>query len=563
MKVNMNEKPWLVHYPEGVPHIINPDRYASLPSFLEDCFQKYSPIPAFENMSVGLTYQQIDKLSLQFAAYLQSLGLQKGDRIAIQMPNILQYPVAMFGALRAGLIVVNTNPLYTEREMEHQFKDSGATAIVILANFASKLQSILPNTNIKHIIITQIGDLLGFKGVIVNAVVKYIKKMIPPYRLPQAISLTKALSAGEKLTLSKPEIVPTDIAFLQYTGGTTGVSKGAILTHGNILANIEQNLAWMKVSLKEKQEIVCSPLPLYHIFSMTVNCFTLMSIGAYNVLITNPKDMRAFMKEMLSHRFSVLTGVNTLFNAMMNQPEFEKIDFSNMRAIVAGGMALQLPVYERWLQLTGKSILQGYGLTETSPVVACNALKGTIKPDTIGLVFPSTELKIMDDDGEELPQGEAGEICVRGPQVMQGYWQRDDETQKVFHEDGWFKTGDIGIIDQDGFVKIVDRKKDMILVSGFNVYPNEVEDVLAAHPKVLEVAAIGVPDMYSGEAVKVCIVRKDATLTVEEVKEHCKKNLTNYKLPKYVEFRAELPKTNVGKILRRALREEKKVETLA
>ncbi|MCS7005551.1 MAG: AMP-binding protein [Cytophagales bacterium] len=559
MSVNLNEKPWLAHYPEGVPATINPDRYSSIAAFLEDCFEKYGNILAFENMGVALTYSEIEKLSRQFAAYLQSIGLKKGDRIAIQLPNLLQYPVAMFGALRAGLIVVNTNPLYTEREMEHQFKDSGAVAIVILANFASKLQAILPNTNIKHIIITEIGDLLGVKGYLVNAVVKYIKKMVPSYELPTAVSFKKALSQGAKQTFQKVSIQNTEIAFLQYTGGTTGVSKGAILTHRNILANIEQNLAWMQVTLKEKQEIVCSPLPLYHIFSLTVNCFTLMSIGAHNVLITNPKDMRSFMKEMLSHRFSVFTGVNTLFNAMMNQPEFEKIDFSNMRAIVAGGMALQLPVYERWLKLTGKHILQGYGLTETSPVVACNPLKGYIKPDTIGLVFPSTELKIMDDDGEELPHGEAGEICVRGPQVMQGYWQRPDETQKAFHEGGWFKTGDIGLIDNEGFVKIVDRKKDMILVSGFNVYPNEIEDVLAAHPKVLEVAAIGVPDNYSGEAVKVCIVRKDTSLTAEEVKEYCKKYLTSYKIPKYVEFKAELPKTNVGKILRRALREEAQV----
>ncbi len=552
----MSRYSWLRHYPSGVPHEINPDRYSSLVALLDEIFARYSKEKSFECMGKFLTYAEVDLLSTQFAAYLQSIGLKKGDRIAIQMPNLLQYPVAMFGALKAGLVVVNTNPLYTPREMQYQFKDSGAKAIVILANFASKLQSIIRDTDIRHVIITEIGDMHPFpKRLIINAVVRYIKKMVPAFSIPGAISFRAALKKGASVKFQKVELQGSDLAYLQYTGGTTGVSKGAMLTHRNMIANLEQNSAWMGGKLRERQEVVVTALPLYHIFSLTVNCWTMMKIGSHILLITNPKDMKGFLREISQYPFTIITGVNTLFNAMMNHPDFSKVDFSSLHISIGGGMAVQRAVAERWKEFTGCTLLEGYGLTETSPVLTCNPLDGTEKQGTIGLVFPSTEMKIVDEQGNDLPDGQAGEIVVRGPQVMKGYWQKPEETAQAFLEGGWFKTGDIGVL-QDGWFRIVDRKKDMILVSGFNVYPNEIEDVIAKHVKVLEVAAVGVPDERSGEVVKVFVVKKDESLSEPELMEYCRRELTSYKCPKYIEFRKELPKTNVGKILRRALKEE-------
>lgn len=552
----MEQHHWVKNYPTGVQAEINPDRYSSLLELFDESFKQYGSKVAYECMGGTITFAQLDEMTKRFAAFLQTkVGLKPGDRIAIQLPNLLQYPVAMFGALRAGLIVVNTNPLYTEREMLHQFNDSGAKAIVILANFASKLQTILPKTSIKTVILTEIGDLLGFpKSLIVNTVVRYVKKMVPAYSLPNAIPFGKALSVAANQF--KPVTVKsTDIAFLQYTGGTTGVSKGAVLTHRNIIANLEQNSEWMKPKLEPGKEVIVTPLPLYHIFSLTVNCMTMMKIGAKNILITNPRDLPAFIKELKKQPFTVLTGVNTLFNGLLNHPDFASVDFSSLKLTIGGGMAVQQAVALKWQKVAGVPLVEGYGLTETAPVLCCNPLDGTEQIGSIGLPFPSTDVKIMDDDGQEVPIGERGEICAKGPQVMSGYWQKEEETAKVFHPDGWFKTGDIGIMEETGFVRIVDRKKDMILVSGFNVYPNEVEDVVAMHPKVLEVAAVGVADDKSTEAVKIFVVKKDASLTVDELKEFCKENLTGYKVPKHYEFRDELPKTNVGKILRRMLKE--------
>ncbi len=552
----MKEHPWYSKYPKGIPKTIDPEHETSV-EFFRDCVRKFSDSPAFENMGKQLTYSQLDVLSSQFAAFLQtSAGLEKGDRIAIQMPNLLQYVVVMFGALKAGLVVVNTNPLYTPREMKHQFKDSGASAIVILANFAHNLEKILPETAIKTVVITEIGDMMdGFKKTIVNFVVKYLKGMVPKYRIKQAITFTKAMELGTNSTFSTPPIESGDIAFLQYTGGTTGVSKGAMLTHRNIIANMEQICAWFNPKVTIGNEIVVTPLPLYHIFALTVNCLAMMKAGARNVLITNPRDLPAFVKELKKHPCTVLTGVNTLFNALLNHPGFEKLDFSSLKVVVGGGMAVQKSVALKWKEVTGGPLVEGYGLTEASPVLTCNPITGDEVLGSIGMPVPSTEVSIFDEEGNELPVGEVGELYARGPQVMAGYWQRPAETEKTMHGD-WLKTGDMAVASEDGFFTIVDRKKDMILVSGFNVYPNEVEDVVASHPKVLEVAAVGIPDEKSNEAVKLFIVKKEPTLTKKEVEAFCKENLTGYKRPKIIEFRTELPKTNVGKILRRKLKEE-------
>ncbi|MDQ6479011.1 AMP-binding protein [Dyadobacter sp. LHD-138] len=553
--------PWLKHYTPGVPYEIDPEAYSSLVELIETGFRLYKDRSAYANMGKELTYGTLDELSRNFASYLQSLGLQKGDRIAIQMPNLLQYPVVMFGALRAGLIIVNTNPLYTPREMQHQFKDSGVKAIVILANFASHLEKIVANTEIKHVVITEIGDMLGFpKKLIVNAVVKYIKKMVPAYHIAGAVSFQKALSIGTGLTYEKPAVSNADIAFIQYTGGTTGVSKGALLTHRNLIANVEANSAWLKPIMSDMEApVFVAALPLYHVYALTVNALSGIKIGAMNVLITNPRDMNAFIADLKKYKINVFTGVNTMFNGLMNNPKFSEVDFSQLKATSAGGMALQKIVAERWLAATGCPATEGYGLSETSPVLSSNLLVGENRIGTIGIPWPSTALRILRENGTWADTSEVGEICASGPQVMLGYFNRPDETaQVIFEQDGmrWFKTGDLGFEDADGYFKIVDRKKDMILVSGFNVYPNELEDVVAQCPGVLEVACVGIPDDKSGELVKLFIVKKDPELTEETVRAFCKENLTAYKCPKKIEFRTELPKTNVGKILRRALREE-------
>lgn len=555
----MKDFPWLRHYPEGIPHKINADKYNSLVDLFEEACEKYGDMPAFENMGVSMSFSKVNDLSADFAAYLQNdLGLKKGSKIALQMPNLLQYPVVMFGALRAGLVVVNTNPLYTAREMEHQFKDSGAVAIIILANFAHHLEKILSNTSIKTVIITEIGDFLGgAKGWITNIVVKHVKKMVPSYHLPQAKKLKDTLVKGDRLKYRRPEISNTDVAYLQYTGGTTGVSKGAMLTHRNLIANMEQISAWMLPKLFEREETVITALPLYHIFALTVNCWAMLKIGAKNILITNPRDMPGFIKELKKHPFTVITGVNTLFNGLLNNAEFKNVPFNHLKVAVGGGMAIQKAVAKKWEEVTGISLAEGYGLSETSPVLTCNPIDGTERIGTIGIPLPGTEIVILSEEGEEVKTGEPGEICALGPQVMPGYWNREDETRNVFFN-GYFKTGDIGIINEDGFITIVDRKKDMINVSGFNVYPNEIEDIISGHPKVLEVAAIGIADDKSNEVVKVFIVKKDESLTAEEIKLFCKENMTGYKLPRQVEFRKELPKSNVGKILRKVLREEVK-----
>lgn len=552
----MQEHPWFNFYPNTVPREVDVHAYRSVVDLFEESVQKYQSTVAYECMGKQLTFSQLDKMSRGFAAYLQhDLKMKKGDRIGIQMPNVLQYPVVMFGALRAGLIVVNVNPLYTASEMKHQYSDAGVDAIVILANFAHNLQKIRKDLPVKHIIITEIGDLLGgIKGTVVNLVVKHIKKMVPRYRIDGALKLNDVLRKAIGRDLTKVEVASSDVAFLQYTGGTTGVSKGAELSHGNIVANMQQISAWMKPKLREREEIVITALPLYHIFALTVNCLSMLKIGAHNVLITNPRDMPAFCKEMSKHRFTVFLGVNTLFNGLLNNEAFQKLDFSGLKVSVGGGMAVQKAVAERWERVTGCPLAEGYGLTETSPVVSCNPIDGTHRLGTIGLPVPNTEVKVVDDEGNDLPEGEKGELCVRGPQVMKRYWNRPEETQNVFLED-WFKTGDIAIIDQDGFVKIVDRKKEMILVSGFNVYPNEVENVIGSHGKVLEVGVIGMPDPNSTERVVAYVVPKDKSVTSAEIIAHAKQQLTNYKVPKEVYFVDELPKSNVGKILRRIVKE--------
>ena len=550
------EKIWLKNYPKEVPAEVDLSAYSSLYDIYEESIRLFGNKKAFTNMDVSLTFSELDRLVDQFASFLQNeLKLKKGDRIAIQMPNVLQFPVVAFAALRCGLTIVNTNPLYTAKEMQHQFKDSGAKAIVILANYGHNLEQILKETEIESIVVTEIGDLFPTpKRILVNAVVKYIKKMVPSFNLPQAYSFRQAIELGAMKPSQKVPCQPNDIAFLQYTGGTTGVAKGAMLLHSNVLANVVQIRQWMKPKLLEGQEIAVAALPLYHIFALTLNCLGLLRYGAENVLITNPRDIPAFIKDLKKRPVSILAGVNTLFNALMNHPDFGTIDFKSMKVSVAGAMTLQKPVAEKWIAQTKSLIIEGYGLTEASPVVCCNPIDGTDKVGTIGLPFPSTDVKLVNDDDQEVAMGEPGELLCKGPQVMAGYWKRDDETAKVL-KDGWLRTGDIAVVDEQGFFKIVDRKKDMILVSGFNVYPNEVEEAIASHPGVLEVAAIGVPDDKSGEIVKAVVVKKDPNLTADEVIAHARITLTNYKVPRLVEFRTELPKTNVGKILRRALRD--------
>jgi long-chain acyl-CoA synthetase len=551
------ERPWLASYPAGVPQQIDPDEYPSIVSVLQSSLEKYRDRPAFSNMGRSITYAEVDKYSRQFAAYLLGeLKLKKGDRVAIMMPNCLQYPIAIFGVLRAGLTVVNTNPMYTARELKHQLVDSGASAILVFDNFAKTVQDVVPETSVKQVITTGLGDLLPFpKGAIINFVLKYVKKMVPEYDIPGAVRFKNTLTLGQMHTLPTIDIAPQDIAFLQYTGGTTGVAKGAMLTHRNLVSNMLQSHAWISANTKEGSEIIITALPLYHIFALTANCLVFMKLGGQNHLITNPRDMPGFVKELSAIPFTAITGVNTLFNGLLNTPGFDKIDFSHLRLTLGGGMAVQRAVAERWKKATGCTLVEAYGLTETSPAACMNPLDLPEYNGAIGLPIPSTDACLKDEENRVLPQGEVGELCIKGPQVMKGYWQRPEETAHSIDSDGWLHTGDIARVDENGFFYIVDRKKDMILVSGFNVYPNEVEDVIAMMPGVLEVAAVGVPDDKSGEAVKVVIVKKDPNLTAEQVKAHARENLTGYKQPKFVEFRTELPKTNVGKILRRELRD--------
>jgi long-chain acyl-CoA synthetase len=550
-----NTRPWLAKYPSGIPANINPDEYATLIDLFEETFKKFAKYPAFTCMGKTMRFDELDKYSRQFAAYLHSRGLEPGDKIALMMPNLLQYPIALFGALRAGLIVVNTNPLYTPREMKQQFADSGAKAIVICENFAANLEKILPETNIKTVIITSIGELLGpFKGFIVDFVVRYIKRMVPKYHLSNTVSMKEAILQGAKFTIRPFSSHGDDTILLQYTGGTTGIAKGAMLTNRNLVANMLQIRAVMRFMLKDGEEIALSPLPMYHIFAFSVNCLALMSIGTHTVLVTNARDLPSVMKEFKKHKISIVTGVNTLFNALLNQPRFAALDFSHLKVTVGGGMAIQRSVAERWQRMTGCPLSEGYGMTETSPVVSVNPIDGSGRIGTIGLPVPSTDVRVADEQGQAVALGEVGELQVKGPQVMKGYYNRPDETAKIFR-DGWLCTGDMALEQEGGYFQIVDRKKDMINVSGFNVYPNEIEDVLSAHPKVLEAAVIGVPDEKSGELAKAFIVKKDNSLTASELLDYARENLTGYKVPKEIEFRNELPKTNVGKILRRALRE--------
>jgi long-chain acyl-CoA synthetase len=555
------ERIWLKQYPAGVPADIDVTLYPSLVELLEESFTKFRDRKAFICMDKAITYGELDAMSTALAAYLQGLGLKKGARVAIMMPNVLQNPIASAAILRAGYAVVNVNPLYTPRELEHQLKDSGAEAIVILENFASTLEKVLPRTAVRHIVLGTMGDLLGFKGLIVNFVVRKVKKMVPAFSLPGAVAFNDALAAGRKRTFNKPVITGDDVAFLQYTGGTTGVSKGATLLHRNILANVLQNDAWLQPALRkppvtDDMLIVCA-LPLYHIFALTA-CFLLaVRAGGCNLLIPNPRDIPAFIKELKKYKVNSFPAVNTLYNALVNHPDFKQVDFSMLKTCFGGGMAVQKPVADKWLEVTHCPLSEGYGLSETSPTLTCNPADIDRFTGSIGIPVPSTYISIRDDDNNEVPLGQPGEICAKGPQVMAGYWNRPDETAKVMTADGYFRTGDIGIMAPDGFIKIVDRKKDMILVSGFNVYPNEVEEVIASHPGVLECAVIGVPDEKSTEAVKVFVVKRDPNLTAQDVIKFAHEQLTNYKVPKYVEFRTELPKTNVGKILRRELRDEK------
>ncbi|PWU17612.1 MAG: long-chain-fatty-acid--CoA ligase [Bdellovibrio sp.] len=552
-------RPWLSSYPPEVNTDIDFGTYSSVLSFMHESFGKFPSRSAFTNMGTTLTFTEIDQLSSHFASFLQNeLGLRKGDRIALQLPNLLQFPIALFGAMKAGLVVVNTNPLYTPKEMLHQFNDAGAKAVVILANYANHLEAILKQTSVESVIVTEVGDLLSFpKNLVVNLAVKYLKKMVPPFHLPTAYSFNQALALGQKRPPKEADLSLQDLAFLQYTGGTTGVAKGAMLTHRNVVANALQISEWMKPLLRPGEETVITALPMYHIFSLTVNLLSFMKYGGHSVLITNPRDIPAFIQTLRHTSFTAMTGVNTLFNALMNHPDFSKIDFSRCKLSVAGAMALQTTVAQRWFEKTRSPIFEGYGLTEASPVLCCNPIAGGNDiVGTIGLPLPSTWIRIIDEEGRDVPIGQAGELVAKGPQVMTGYYQRPDETALVMMDGGWLRTGDIAVMQDGGFFRLVDRKKDMILVSGFNVYPNEVEEAIASHPGVLEVAVIGVPDEHSGEAVKAFVVKKDPLLTAEEVIEHAKKSVTGYKAPKTVEFRSELPKTNVGKILRRALREK-------
>ncbi|ELH4235311.1 long-chain-fatty-acid--CoA ligase FadD [Vibrio fluvialis] len=552
------DKPWLSRYPSDVPETINPDQYLSLVEMFEQSVHKYADQPAFINMGSVMTFRKLEERSRAFAAYLQNeLKLKKGDRVALMMPNLLQYPVALFGILRAGMIAVNVNPLYTPRELEHQLNDADARAIVIVSNFANTLEQIVANTQVKHVVLTSLGQMLPrAKGTLVDFVVKYVKGMVPKYDLPGAISMRKALHKGRRLQYVKPFMSGEDIAFLQYTGGTTGVAKGAILTHRNMVANVLQAKGAYGPVLREGRELVVTALPLYHVFALTVNCLLFIEMGGSNLLITNPRDIPGFVKELQKHPFTAITGVNTLFNALVNNEDFHELNFANMKLSVGGGMAVQRAVAEKWKKITGVHLLEGYGLTECSPLVTGNPYDLTDYSGAIGLPVPSTEVRIVDDEGNVLNYDQTGELQVRGPQVMQGYWQRPEATKEVINEEGWLSTGDIVRFDENGMIYIVDRKKDMILVSGFNVYPNEIEDVVALHGKVLEVAAIGQPHEVSGEVVKIYVVKRDPSLTKDELITHCRKHLTGYKVPKLIEFREELPKTNVGKILRRVLREE-------
>jgi long-chain acyl-CoA synthetase len=556
------DKFWLKAYQQGVPAEIDPTQYTSLTHLLEESFRKYADRPAYACMGKSMTYAELDRQSQHMAAWLQSRGLAHGARVALMMPNVLQYPVAMAAVLRAGCTIVNVNPLYTPRELQHQLIDSGAEAIVVLENFAHTVEQVVAHTSIKHIVVASMGDLLGtLKGAIVNLVVRKVKKMVPHYALPGAIGFNRMLALGARMQLAPVATGPDDIAFLQYTGGTTGVAKGAVLLHRNVIANVLQNEAWLKPTLDklpagQQLQFVCA-LPLYHIYALTICALMGPRTGGMNLLIPNPRDIPGFVKELSKYRIHILPAVNTLYNALLNNPDFAKLDFSSFLVCNGGGMAVQKAVAEKWLKLTGTPIIEGYGLSETSPVVTANRCDITEFTGTIGLPIPSTEVKILDDAGDEVPFGQPGEIAVRGPQVMAGYWQRDDETARCMTADGFFKTGDIGIMDERGYTRIVDRKKDMIIVSGFNVYPNEVEDVVATHPGVFEVACVGVPDEHSGEAVKLFVVRRDPSLTAQDLMAFCKQNLTGYKRPKLIEFRDSLPKTNVGKILRRELRDEK------
>ncbi len=561
------DKVWLTNYPPGMPAEVDINAYASLKEVVEQSCRRFSELIAYSNMGVTMTYRELDEASREFAAYLQkSLGLRNGDRVAIMMPNLLQYPVALFGVLRAGLVVVNVNPQYTASELEHQLKDSGAGVIVVLENFAHTLQEVLERNPTLHmtVITTEVGDMFPVvKELVTNVVVKYVKKMVPQWHIAQVTEFNAALRAGRSQTLDDAALTHDDVAFLQYTGGTTGVAKGAILTHGNLVANVQQLSAWIARDLQDGKETLITPLPLYHVFALT-STLVFMKIGAHNVLITNPRDLPAFIHELKRTRFTAMIGVNTLFNALLNTPEFAQVEVHGLKLACAGGMAVQRAVAEKWKQVTGVPIVEAYGLTETSPAATANALDIKDWTGTIGMPIPSTEAAVLDDDDKELPIGEVGEICIRGPQVMRGYWNRPDETQKVFTSDGWFRTGDMGFMDERGYFKITDRKKDMIIVSGFKVFPNQIEDVVMLHAGVLEVAAVGAVDPKSGEIVRIVVVKRDATLTEEILIEHCKKHLTGYKIPKIVEFRTEpLPKSNIGKILRRQLREAPRADSNA
>ncbi|WP_337181240.1 long-chain fatty acid--CoA ligase [Shinella sp.] len=549
---------WLASYPEGMAREIAPLRHASIGALVESCCAEFADRPAFTSMGKTLTFRDFDTASARVAAWLQARGLEKGDRVAVMMPNILQNPVIIFGILRAGLVVVNVNPLYTPRELEHQLKDAGAKALFVLENFAGTVAQVASRTALKHVVVATMGDMLGLKGLIVNLVVRKVKKLVPAWSLPGHVPFRQVMAEGARSTARPVSIAPGDTAFLQYTGGTTGVSKGATLTHANLLSNMEQIKLWIEptFTIKKRPEqlvFVCA-LPLYHIFALTVNGLMGIALGGHNVLIANPRDIPAFVKELAKYRVHIFPGLNTLFNALMNNPDFSRLDLSGLVLTLGGGMAVQRPVAERWQSITGCAITEGYGLSETSPVATANRFDKPEFTGTIGLPLPSTDIEIRDDDGKTLALGEVGEICIRGPQVMAGYWQRPDETAKVMTPDGFFRSGDIGFMTAQGYTKIVDRKKDMILVSGFNVFPNEVEEVAMSHPGILECAAIGVPDEHSGEAVKLFVVRKDPALTEADVKAHCAASLTNYKRPRFVEFRTELPKSNVGKILRKDLR---------
>lgn len=552
------DKRWFEQYQNGVPHEIDSSQYLSLVSLFKESCSHYANRVAYSNLGSEITYSQLDHLSRDFAAYLQQLGLKKGARVAIMMPNILQYPVALFAILRAGFIVVNTNPLYTPDEVIHQMNDSGAEVIIVLANFAKTVEKALPSmTSIKHVIVTQIGDLFpAFKKLIVNFIVKHVKKMVPSYKIPHAVAFNYTLLEGKQATLHHVDLNHDDIAFLQYTGGTTGVAKGAILTHGNMISNVLQAYSWIAPLGIGDKDIIVTALPLYHIFSLTANCLTFMKIGAKNILITNPRDIGHFIDEIKNSEFTAITGVNTLYNALLNHPKFKEINFSKLKLALSGGMALQKSVSLRWTEMSKKRVLEAYGLTETSPAATMNPMYMEGYNGSIGLPLPSTDVSIRDDNGDEVAIGSSGELCIKGPQVMPGYWKRPDETSLVFTKDGFLKTGDIARMDEEGFIYLVDRKKDMIVVSGFNVYPNEVEQVIGMHPGVLEVGVVGIVDAESGERVKACIVKREPDLTADQIIAHCREHLTAYKIPKIVEFFNELPKTNVGKIMRRALKEK-------